>query len=301
MNLTIAYCTCRLNCCWEWFFESLSRQIKGTEVSLNIVVVDFYKTSRKLPECAKPFNVNHVEAKPSVWSGPHRLTTQDYFSAANSRNTALCLASGEFVSFVDDLSVLMPGWMAYVQEAMKHEHTITLGAYQKVFDLKVEDGVVTGFREDPNGIDIRNRKYKLSPVSCRGEWHWGSSLVAPVEAYLSINGWDENCDGMGYEDVVTGQLLENAGWKFVYDPRMLTWEDQELHQQMPRMKRQDKGVSPKDKSHAIMESVRYRKWASNYFEGDIRGLRQRVLAGEPFPIVQVPDRDWFDGQLLSEM
>lgn len=301
MSLTIAYTTSRKEPKFEWFIESLSRQCEGNYSGVNLLIVDFYAWERTIGVIPDGLATRWEKPKPTVWQGAHRLTKEDYFAAANSRNTALCLAPDDWIAHVDDLSVLMPGWMTYVQEAMKREHTITLGAYQKVFDLKVEDGVVTGFREDPNGIDIRNRKYKLSPVSCRGEWHWGSSLVAPVEAYLSINGWDENCDGMGYEDVVTGQLLENAGWKFVYDPRMLTWEDQELHQQMPRMKRQDKGVSPKDKSHAIMESVRYRKWASNYFEGDIRGLRQRVLDGEPFPIVQVPDRDWFDGQLLSEM
>jgi hypothetical protein len=107
---------------------------------------------------------------------------------------------------------------------------------------------------------------------------------------------------MGYEDVVTGQLLTNAGWKFVYDPSMMTYESQELHAEPLGMKRADPGVSPNDKSHAILHSTRLRKWASNYFgEEGIRGLRQRVLAGEPFPITNIPEHEWFTKQPLREM
>lgn len=48
------------------------------------------------------------------------------------------------------------------------------------------------------------------------------------------------------------------------------------------------------------------KWgrhkAPNYYgEGGLRAVRNRVLNGEPFPIIQVPDADWFDGQLLKEI
>jgi hypothetical protein len=127
-------------------------------------------------------------------------------------------------------------------------------------------------------------------------------LAAPIQSYLSINGWDENCDGMGYEDVVTGALLENAGWHFIYDPSMLTWESHECHEVDIPMKRIDKGISPKDKSHAILASTRMRKWSPNYFGAEgISGLRQKVLQGEPFPIGQIPEHDWFDKQPLIEM
>jgi len=196
----------------------------------------------------------------------------------------------------------MPGWVDAIVRAMKREDTITLGAYRKVKELQVENGLVVSYKGDHLGVDTRNRKGKAGPIMCRGEWHYGCSLIAPTEAYLSIHGWDENCEGMGYEDVVTGALLENAGWTFVYDPDMMTYESQELHEEEIPMKRVDKGVSPKDKSHAILHSTRMRKWAPNYFgEGGIRAVRDRVLKGGQFDNWSIPSCDWFDGQPLSEM
>jgi hypothetical protein len=67
------------------------------------------------------------------------------------------------------------------------------------------------------------------------------------------------------------------------------------------MKKTDKGVSPNDKSHAALNIANGTKYFENYYEGGIRKMREEVLSGKPFPIVQIPDRDWYDGQLLSEM
>jgi len=267
-----------------------------------VVVVDLHKDSRKLPECAKQFPVIHTAPKPTVWQGPYRLTKSDYFAMANARNTALCLAQDGWIVYVDDCSVLMPGWLDAITQATKRDRTITLGAYRKVFELQVENGLVKSYKPNLLGVDTRNRRGREGLIMCRGEWHYGCSLIAPVESYLSVNGWDENCDGMGYEDVVTGALLENAGWNFIYDWSMMTYESEELHHDEFPMKRIDKGISPRDKSHAILNSIRMRKWAPNYFgEEGISGLRQRILKGESFPKIMIPENDWFDGQPLSEM
>lgn len=306
--ITIAYITARKEPRFDWFFESLMSPPQtiplGSISACHIVVVDFFRDQRtddQLRMINSHHNLWHVEPKPTVWHGKHRLTSVDYFAAANARNTALCLAPDGWIVYVDDLSVLVPGWLSAVQEAVKREHTITLGSYEKVLQLEVENGLVKSFVSDPHGIDHRLSKVNgLHP--CRGQWFYGSSMVCPVEALLSINGWDENCDGMGYEDVVTGQVIENAGIKLLYDPQMKTIESQELHQQPYRMLRLDKGVSPNDKSHAALDNARKTKWCPNYFGDEgIRGLRERVLNGEPFPVVQIPEHDWYDSQLLKEM
>lgn len=104
-------------------------------------------------------------------------------------------------------------------------------------------------------------------------------------------------------------MLEQHGWKLMYDRRMLTFESEELHfvekpfKRIIKAKAANSNFGEKDASHTILNMTRGgRKVAPNYFgEGGIRAVRQRVLAGEPFPITQVPDRDWRDGQLLSEM
>ncbi len=307
--LTLAYVTSRKEPHFEWFFESLMSPPQtiplGSISAYQIVVVDFYhgkRSKREMELLRFTHNLLHVPAKPTVWQGEHRLTSVDYFAKANALNTALCLAQDGWIICVDDLSVLMPEWLERVMEAMKRDNTITVGSYEKAFDLQVEDGILKSYTPDPHGIDHRTLIARNGPIICSGEWLYGSSLVAPVEALLNVNGWDENCDGMGYEDVVTGEVLKNAGCRFMYDPQMKTFESQELHQQPDRMLRMDKGISPNDKSHAILESARQRKWCPNYFgEEGIRGLRNRVLNGEPFPISKIPEHDWYDGRPLSEM
>lgn len=133
---------------------------------------------------------------------------------------------------------------------------------------------------------------------------YGCSLVAPVEAFLSINGFPEAlCDGMGFEDVIAGIMLAKKGYSFQYDCRMLTLEDDDLHSQLPIMKRSDYGVSPNDKSHAVLSIAQTGDgWHPNYFgEDGIRGLRKRVLSGDPFPICRIPEHEWYTGKPLNEL
>lgn len=312
-----------------WFFDSLHRETKGDYRGIKVVVVDFWEKQRG---CAARDNTDvdflgggkkydmqiqdgglefgggwiHVTPKPTVWQGEYRRTKVDWFAAANARNTAICLAPDGWIAFVDDLSVLIPGWLARVRAAMAGpQNVITCGAYRKVKELAVIDGMVVGHTNYPPGDD--NRLAHVTgdgPHECGPNWLYGCSLAAPVEAFLQINGFPEAlCDGMGFEDVIAGIMLGKKGYKFVYDPRMMTFESDELHAQLPVMKRSDYGVSPNDKSHAILNiAVGGDGWHPNYF-GDkgIRGLRQRVLAGEPFPTNRVPEHDWYLGTKLEDL
>ena len=295
MRITVAYLTNRREPMIQWFLDSLARELPDSA----LVVVDFFQRERPLPI---PSDSIHVAPKPTVWQGPHRLTKTDYFAAANARNTALCFADSDWIVYCDDLSVLMPGWGAAVREAVDGNY-IACGAYRKVCNLKVESGNVVGFVSHPNGFDSRvaaTRGEKIVPAS--GSWLFGCSCAMSVESLLSVNGWDENCDGCGSEDYCTGIRLGNAGYQFKYDQRMMTYESEELHFAEPPFRRIDKGNSPHDKSHSLLHAAQASKWCPNYFgEGGIRRLRERILSGEPFPISQIPDRDFFDGQPLCEM
>ena len=95
--------------------------------------------------------------------------------------------------------------------------------------------------------------------------------------------------------------LEKAGYSFRYDLSMLTLESEERHHTEPSLPRFDKGTSPRDKSHAILERVMREKRpvSPSYLPGGIRAERQRVLAGEPFTVPMEPTKDWFDNTPLS--
>lgn len=299
--LTIAYMTSRLDPKIEWFFQSLAKQ-SGQQPD-RIVVVDYHKDNRPL-SFPSGIQIVHVPPKPNVWQGPYRLTQQDYFAAANARNTAICHAPDGTIAFVDDLSVLMPGWLECVNQS-ERENYIALGAYKKMKNMVVQDGIVTSYEDFPPGVDSRLHQVSQDQTSCAGSWLFGCSFACPVEALLDVNGLDENCDstGLGSEDYCLGIRIGKLNkYSFRYDRRMMTWESEEHHHIGTPMLRRDKGVSPNDKSHAMLNAAMGSAQAPNFFgEGGIRALRQRILAGEPFPIQQIPQHDWFDSQPLSEL
>jgi glycosyltransferase involved in cell wall biosynthesis len=311
-HLTIAYFTSRKEPRLDWFFNSLHRETGGEYLGIDIVVVDHWFRQREYNVYDLwPYNdgwgsLRWVAPKPTVWQGERRLTQTDWFAASNARNTAICLAPDGWIAFVDDVSVLTPGWLSRVREAMQHPRRITCGAYRKVLNLQVShDANTITFDDFPAGHDNRMAHVQGDgPHPCAGNWMYGCSLVAPVEAFLQINGYPEAwCDGMGFEDCIAGIMLEKKGYSFVYDPRMLTLESEELHHQKPVMVRSDYGVSPNDKSHAVLNAAQQGDgWHPNYFgEEGLRGLRQRILAGEPFPIVQVPEHEFFTATPLSQL
>lgn len=313
-QLTIAYLTMRQEPRIEWFIESLSNQLSSEDKDrISVFVVSFFPLSFLGMRYIDRPMVRCVEVKPCVWQGPHRLTKVDWFDASNARNTALCHAPDGWIAYVDDLSVLMPGWLNAVREAMAGNY-IVLGAYKKVKKLVVENGEVKSFEEFPGGIDSRwTYGTPSAPVPANGGMMYGCSVAMPVEALLTINGWPEDlCAGLGSEDYCCGIALENAGYTFKYDRRALTLESEEDHHTGPVFRKEDwhfengvpviGGNGGSDKSHAALNIAKQSKYFPNSFgEGGIRELRRRVLGGEPFPIPKTPDRDWYTKIPLSEL
>lgn len=300
--------TCRKDPKFQWFEFSLSRQVGVHHVQL--VVVDFWKNERPIAVKANTYErVDWVEPKPNVWNGKHRLTKTNYFAAASARNTAIACARHDYIVFVDDLSVLMPGWLDRVLVAQR-EGYVVCGSYKKVKNLLVKDGLAVSWDDFPPGVDSRwHQGSDTEVVPAGGSWLFGCSFGAPMEALLQINGLDELADtmGMGGEDYLCGIMLEKNGWKLKYDRRMFTLESEDHHHIEPPFKRVIKHKAPNSKfaevdaSHAILNMVKNggRHVAPNFF--NLRELRQRVLAGEPFPVSQIPEHDYFDGQAVREM
>jgi len=318
MSPTISYITGRRNSRFsEWFLPGLARQVlPGEEVT--VIKIDrfaeepsefVWRPPNSVPEMvvdppddAPKITVHVHPPKPSVWYGPHKLVKQDWFAASSFRNTALCLTKTTHIAYCDDLSVPHPQWWQAAKEAACFPETTTCGLYQKVRDLVVEDGKAVSFTTPATGLD---RRMKLTGSAIQGKadytWMFGCSLVAPIEALLQAGGWPEMADGLSFEDCLLAVVLGNNGVQFRYDRRLFTYEDEAAHHEEPPMIRRDKGVSPDDKSHAALRIARKSKEFHNYYEGGTRALREHVLAGNPFPVIQCPQHDWYDGMLISEM
>jgi hypothetical protein len=310
--LTIAYVTNRKNPRIQWFFDSLKRQLAelGNQcLEPQVVVVSFHPDLQlgELPVPAHRFKF--MQPMPNPYMGAHRVTKSDCFAAAVSRNTALCAADAPYIAFVDDLSVLMPGWLDSVRVSIA-QGKITFGAYKKVKNLVVKDGLVVSHLDTNDwkqGLDNRLIHTNGHPIQCSGEWLYGCSLVIPTDVLCSVGGFCSELSGtLGFEDCLTGIALQNIGHSFYYDPKMLTLESEEAHFEEKPFFKTDKGVSPQDKSHAALRTVRN---GMKYFEnampaGGIRKVREDFLAGKgwPWPAIGVqPLNDWYDGQSLKEV
>lgn len=295
MNLTIVYSTNRHNPEFGWFKESLGNQLNRDEVTIVLVSENPVKGW----SCHKP--------KPTVWSGPYRLTKQDWWSKSNSLNTAICICKTDWIAFVDDRSVLLPGWLDCVKEAMAGNYVVC-GAYEKRTGMTVENGVIK-HGGIVTGKDVREEyceKYYAPPqhglkppYKAPGEWTFGCSLAMPLEWALQVGGFSEDyCDGLGSEDTMFGLVLKNNGFPIFYDTRMKIVEDRTPSEISPVAKRTDKGVSPNDKSHKILQVFMKSKHSMNSF--DIRKVRGDAIAGKPWPAPSASHFDWFDNQPIHE-
>jgi hypothetical protein len=328
--LTVVYLTFRAHPRFEWFVASLERELRDMpdydRRDLQVVVID----GRHPRRLEASFPVECHAPKPTVWQGPHRLTQRDYFCAANARNTAFALARHDHVAFVDDLSVLLPGWLKAHVHAATHEYVLC-GTTCKHKNIEVSaDGVVVRSDEFPPGTDSRMQHLRSDDlVRCSGGWLYGGTFSVPLEHALRVNGQDEIHDTIGGEDYDFGARLERAGSAIYITRACGTLEDEDGHHAESPMVRLDKpwppsnGVAPRtlsangwsDSSEPC--SVSDGPYSSNYLfhrtmresarswtlgnPFDLRALRSAVLAGEPFPIPDEPRLHWVDGQPLSEM
>lgn len=317
-HITICWLTNRKQCCFDWFCDSLHLQTEGDYTGIRVVAVDFWaqdcdgwtpkdvaKRRSEFKALCKAPDFHHVPPKPTVWQGKYRLAKINYFAASNARNTGLCLSLDGYVVFVDDLSVLLPSWLGQVKAAAE-AGWVACGAFRKVLRLGVEKGLVTEFYDHPPGHDPRFRDEPGDEPKRTGGGHaFGASIGMPVESLLQINGYDEDCDSMSGEDYIAGLMLERTGIPLMYCRKMMTLESEEMHfieKPFSRIiKKQVPDSHYPDASHAILDWVASakRNHAPNY--QNMRETRAKVLAGEPFPIIQCPEHDWRDGQPIREM
>lgn len=312
--ITLALITSRRENLIGMTFETIGRQV-GNE-PIQFIVVDRYAEDEgrrewlkmELAQSGAQFSVQHVSPKPSPWSGPHRLTREEFFTPSNYRNTAICYAKGESIIFLDDLTAAAYLWFETAKQILGSWGVIGLGAYRKVKRLRLEGDGVIKFDDHPSGHDSRWSYGKDDTgVPSPPGFLFGCSIAAPLEAFLEINGWDERCDamGLGSEDTMAGLMLARRGLTLIYDRRMLTYESEEHHHIEPPMKRVIQTAEGReDASWEMLRMVRDTNcdYAPNYFpEGGIRAMRQHILRGGEWSTAVSPEHDWYSKRLLSEI
>lgn len=325
-GITLVYLSNRKIPLIEWFCDSLNRQwING--IPIQIIYVDFWKNSRPQAEWNNsndPINsFIHVAPLPSAVNGEHRLTTKDYFSAANARNTGIVYAEHDYIMYIDDLSVLSPTWFGGVIEAAQ-EGYILEGAYRKDKKMIVDDGILIS--SEPDGTDSRWNLCGEGLQQGQPTWLYGCSVGMPVETLLELNGWDTIGDCIGYEDCCLGLQLEKTNSFFAYDKRVLTIESSEHHfiegnsfcridpetteekyfellSKYVVEKTTYKNIDPFDASHAIIDITKQSPLGAIGNKFDLRELKEKVKRGEEITVddMKFPTHFWFDEKPFTEM
>lgn len=228
--------------------------------------------------------------KPSIWQGPHRVTNCDWWAMSNARNTAFVLAEHDYIAFLDDACRLGDGWLDAVRAGCRERQSVIAGTYDKL-----ESG-----RRTP---DHRRSHAPGGLKNCGGSWLFGCTFAMPLAWALEVNGFEEGLDGMGMEDCVFGLYLANNGRRIDFSTSLSVEQDRGEpagSNSSTVYKKIDKGVSPKDKSHAALD--RFAKRKRTEFTPDLRVLRAAMARGAewPPPMLGRDARDWFDGQLVRD-
>ena len=287
MKITIGYITAREQPCLNWLIDGIDQQARSGD-KIELIVVD------TLGRPATAIGYRPVKAitklietrpKPTIWQGPHRITSHDFFANANARNTAIVLCSTDYICFLDDRCKLDPGWLDQMRLGEKKRSSVICGPYDKHEDWGVS-------------VDHRRQIAPQGKRNCGGGWCYGGNFALPLKWLLEVNGCEEGCDPVGLEDCVLGHMLENAGRRIDFINEMSVQQDRRGFVHPLNFPRHDKGKAPVDKSNAIR--VRFFPRKRTEFTPDLKKLRRLVNKKKPLPI---PDpkgdyRDWYDGSSI---
>jgi len=298
----------------DWFLDSLQKQASDEELRrVQLIVVDRFSQENgrynwfvQHKGLDKFHSVVRTPVKPCTISGKYRLTSKDWFAASAFRNTGILLADADHLVFVDDLSIVTPGWWDSVKKS-REQQKVYFGTYAKHRKMIVKDGEIVSSDPWPGGADTRLQISAETRV-CTGSWMFGCSVAVPTEAMLQINGFDEDADTMGGEDYAAGMMLERRGWECVFCVEMKTIEsdeDHEVGEVLPRLIKEHPDPNQKDFSHIYLEWIKSGQRDTAAFYNNrglsLRDARKQVRKTRTLPECSIPEHDWRDGQPFSEM
>lgn len=289
MKASVVFTTSRAEPRLDWVLRALEWQSREGD-DLELIVVDALGRDPEeigLVPCSAVTRVVATRPKPSPWQGPQRVTDRDWWAVANARNTAIALASRDYLAFLDDRCWPGPRWLEALRRGEAQRISVLAGAYEK----SEGDRLV---RDHRIGI------YPNGRIGCGGGWLYGCTLALPLEWLLEVNGLEEGCDGLSGEDYVLGLMLANRGRRIDYTPDLFVRQERSIAS-AHHFARRDKGRAPNDKTHAAL--ARFGKRTRTEFTPDLRALRAQLASGGTFPDVDPSANhcDWFDGQPIREM
>jgi hypothetical protein len=314
-KITICTTTLRKQPRFKETADSLFKAPKP-QIEWEWLVVDgilWYEKNRReeLEEAvAGRFTFRHVVPKPSLWQGPHRLTSKDYWDACSARNTAFIAATHPYVVFIDDCMEVDEFWFYQILTAYTQDLAYA-GTYSSLN---------TNRRPISGGEDHRKTQCPSTQM-VYGGWLYGMNMGVPLNKALNVDGYDETYSGQGgVEDCDFGVRLDRAGCKVIWLPESMVYQLMDSHEPVCGYA----GGASKEVGFKAPLKPKERKlkngmvrFANEFLTErlmtedvkrylplkmrNIRELRKLYWEGKPLPVPSWPSTDWRDGQRLEDM
>ncbi|MCG8527247.1 MAG: glycosyltransferase [Opitutales bacterium] len=161
-----------------------------------------------------------------------------------SRNSGARRATGEIYAFIDDDSMVYPGWLAACREAYSDQKVGAVGG--RILDPEVEN--LDPLRNDPIGKIYPNGylsdNFDCTPKNTVQVQHLrGCNCSIRQSLFERLGGFDENIKGYGFDEFDLCLRITKAGYKIVHHTPM-----QIYHR-----------LSPRENSERITVSYKPRK------------------------------------------
>ncbi|HEY7946182.1 MAG TPA: glycosyltransferase, partial [Acidimicrobiales bacterium] len=137
-------------------------------------------------------------------------------------NQGAALARGEYILFLNNDTVLLPGWLEPLVGALDEDPALAAVQPKLLYpDGRLNDagGLVFGGGE-PWVYGKGSPEPDAPPFSCRRapDYASGACLLVRREAFVAVGGFDPRYAPAYYEDTDLSFALRAAGWKVLYEP-----------------------------------------------------------------------------------
>lgn len=288
MKLSVGFLTGRVEPRLHWVLDALAAQA-APEDEIQVVVVDaldHLRTNqvigdpeREVLARAPKIEVLVTAVRPNIWQGRYRITKDEWWATAASRNTFLCLAEHDYIAFLDDCCRIGPRWLDTVRQGERERASVLTGSFRK----HVPDG------QPPPVRDHRLDLHPNGKHDCGGGWLYGCTFCLPLQWALDVNGFEEGCDSIAGEDYMFGLMLEQHGRRIDFCSELHVDQEREVGDEscVTTFHKRDGG-----RSQAALARFGSRKRTE--FTPDLAPLRGRAGAW-PVPDPAGDHLDWFDG------
>ena len=154
-----------------------------------------------------------------------KVTQVDRLNASFARNTALRLASGDLIAFIDDDAIATPTWLEELVRVFEAEGPTCGGVAGLVVNENAQGRPVQAMNNtitdlgDPTQIRLAPSGFN-DPDGNEFIYFMGANMAARREAILAAGGFDETYV-YPYEDADLSVAIIKAGYRLFHHPRAL--------------------------------------------------------------------------------